>query len=119
MGVVNLDQKFDQFEEFWSPQIVGRLNGQEVKLAKLKGEFIRHQHQEEEELFLVLEGELIMEYDDHKELIKAGEFTIIPRGVYHKPIAHQEVKVLLFEPQGTLNTGDQQNAFTKRDLPTL
>jgi mannose-6-phosphate isomerase-like protein (cupin superfamily) len=119
MAVINLNSKFEQFQEFWSPQIVGRLNGQELKLARLKGEFVRHQHENEDEMFLVLEGELLMQYDDRQELIKAGEFVIVPRGVYHQPIAKNEVKVMLFEPQGTLNTGDQEHELTKRDLPLL
>ena len=119
MKSVNLASKFDLFSEHWSPKIVGELNGQQVKLAKLKGEFVRHQHENEDELFFVVDGQLLMEYDDHTETINPGEFIIVPRGVYHKPIAKEEVKVMLFEPATTLNTGDAQSSLTKKDLDSL
>ena len=119
MKSINLESKFEQINEHWSPKIAGELNGQQVKLAKLKGEFVRHQHEEEDELFFVVEGQLLMEFDDRTETINAREFIIVPRGVYHKPIAKEEVKVMLFEPASTLNTGDTDSAFTKRQLDRI
>lgn len=119
MKSVNLAAKFNLFSEHWSPKIVGELNGQQVKLARLKGEFVRHQHEDEDELFFVVEGQLLMEYDDHTETINPGEFIIVPRGVYHKPIAKEEVKVMLFEPASTLNTGDAESSLAMKDLESL
>lgn len=119
--IVNLAEKFSAIGEHWSPRIVGELNGQEVRLAKLKGEFIWHHHEHEDELFLVVRGQLVLRVreDDGKEesfTIKPGEFIIIPRGVEHLPVADDEVEVLLFEPASTLNTGQLRNERTK---PTL
>lgn len=119
MDKVNLSEKLALFSDYWSPRIVGELNGQHVKLAKLKGEFIWHQHEQEDEMFLVLEGRLRMELRDQVLELEAGEFVIIPRGTEHRPVAAEEVAVLLFEPVGTLNTGDQQHAFTKSDLESI
>lgn len=113
---VNISQKFSLFSDYWNPRIVGELNGQQVKLVRLQGEFVMHKHDEEDELFLVIEGVLKMELEQETLVIHAGEFVIIPKGVNHKPVAEQEVKVLLFEPAGTLNTGNTENQFTVRDL---
>ena len=96
--------------------IIGELNGQHVKAAKLKGEFPGHFHENEDELFFVVSGRLRIEFEDYERIIKPGEFIIIPKGAYHKPIAEEEVKVILFEPESTLNTGNIDNDFTKRDL---
>jgi mannose-6-phosphate isomerase-like protein (cupin superfamily) len=112
MDVVNLSQKFDLFQEHWSPRIVGELNDSYVKLAKLKGEFVWHQHENEDELFLVVKGLLQIKLRDRDLLIKEGEFVIIPKGVEHCPVAAEEVQVMLLEPKSTLNTGDQQNERT-------
>jgi mannose-6-phosphate isomerase-like protein (cupin superfamily) len=112
MDIVNLSQKFDLFQEHWSPRIVGELNDSYVKLAKLKGEFVWHQHENEDELFLVVKGRLQIKLRDRELLIKEGEFVIIPKGVEHCPVAAEEVQVLLLEPKSTLNTGDQQNERT-------
>ena len=119
MDKVNLAEKLALFTEHWSPRIVGELNGQHVKLAKLKGEFIWHRHEEEDEMFLVLEGRLRIELRDQVLELEAGEFVIIPRGTEHRPVAAEEVAVLLFEPAGTLNTGDQQHEFTKSHLESI
>ena len=116
MEKVNLAQKFDLFEEYWSPKIVGELNGQHVKLAKLKGGFIWHCHEDEEELFLVLKGRLIIKLRDGDVALNEGEFLVVPRGVEHKPVAEEEVHVLLFEPVGTLNTGNVKGEMTKAEL---
>ena len=106
MEKINLSQKFSLFDDLWSPKIVGELNGQYVKLAKLKGEFVWHHHEAEDEMFLVVKGTLIIEVQDQEDIVlEPGEFAIIPCGVEHKPVAVEEVHVLLFEPQSTLNTG--------------
>ena len=102
---VNLREKLDSFSEHWQPKIVGELNGQHVKLAKLQGEFVWHAHDHEDELFLVLGGTLEMMFRDRTEKVEAGEFIIVPRGVEHCPRADDEVELLLFEPAGTVNTG--------------
>jgi mannose-6-phosphate isomerase-like protein (cupin superfamily) len=116
MTKININEKLHLFSDFWSPKIVGELNDQLVKLAKLKGEFIWHKHLNEDELFYVLEGELKVEFRDRTEKLSAGEMIIIPRGVEHRPIAEHEVKVMLFEPKTTLNTGDKTADFTQEDL---
>jgi mannose-6-phosphate isomerase-like protein (cupin superfamily) len=112
MERVSLDEKFAEFREHWSPRIVGELNGQHVKLAKLQGEFVWHHHEHEDELFLVHRGVLRMEFRDHTVVLGAGDFLIVPRGVEHRPVADEEVEVLLFEPAGTLNTGNVVNERT-------
>lgn len=109
---VNLAQKFDLFQETWSPKIVGELNDAYVKLAKLKGEFLWHQHKDEDELFLVVKGRLLIKLRQQDLWLDEGEFAIIPKGVEHCPIAENEVHVLLLEPKSTLNTGDVQNERT-------
>ncbi len=102
---VNLAEKFAQFSEHWQPRIVGELNGQHVKLSKFQGAFVWHRHEQEDELFLVVRGRFRMELRDGDVELAAGEFFIVPRGVEHRPVADEEVHVLLFEPAGTLNTG--------------
>lgn len=116
---VNLADAFSQFEEHWSPRIVGELNGQHVKLAKLEGPFVWHRHENEDELFLVVKGRLVIELRDGAVTLNAGEFVVIPRGVEHRPVAEEEVHLLLFEPAGTLNTGDIENERTVRTLGRL
>ena len=119
MDVVNLAQKFAQFSEHWSPRIVGELNGKHVKLARLLGEFVWHRHEHEDELFLVVQGRLAMRLRERTLELGPGEFCIVPRGVEHQPVAAQECLVLLFEPAGTLNTGDQREARTVDRPPRL
>jgi mannose-6-phosphate isomerase-like protein (cupin superfamily) len=119
MEKVNLEQKFSLFSEHWSPKIVGELNGQQVKLAKLKGEFVWHQHEHEDELFFVVKGSFNMEFRDRTVLVNENEFLIVPKGVEHRPVALEEVHIMLFEPASTLNTGDQVNALTKKELDRL
>lgn len=116
---VNLKEKFDSFSKPWNPKIVGELNGQLVKIAKFKDEFITHQHEEEDELFLVIEGQIKIELENKTLEINAGEFVIIPRGVQHKPIGVGEAKVLMFEPKSTLNTGNMDNEFTIKKLDEI
>jgi len=119
MEKVNIAEKFSLFNDYYNPRIVGELNNQHVKLAKLKGEFIWHKHDAEDELFLVIKGTLRMEYRDKTVEINEGEFIIVPRGVEHKPVAWEEVHILLFEPASTLNTGNVQNEMTKPELEKL
>ena len=109
---INLQEKLSQIDEFWSPRIVGELNGQHVKLAKLSGEFFWHHHADEDELFLVLDGRLRIRLPDDEVTLDPGECFIVPRGVEHLPIAEPEAHVLLFEPAGTLNTGNVRNERT-------
>ncbi len=115
MKPINLVQKFSQFNDHWNPRIIAELNGQQVKLAKLKGEFVWHSHSEEDELFLVISGELRMEFRDRFELVNPGEIIVIPRGVAHRPVAKEEVSVLLFEPVSTLNTGNADATVLTRN----
>lgn len=116
---INLAEAFSHISSYWAPVVVGELNGQQVKLAKLKGEFLWHHHEQEDELFLVLQGTLLMRLRDRDVHIQAGEFFIVPRGVEHLPIAEQEVHLLLFEPASTLNTGNIRNERTLDELPWL
>jgi mannose-6-phosphate isomerase-like protein (cupin superfamily) len=109
---VVLAEKLSQFTEHWRPKIVGELNGQHVKLAKLQGEFIWHHHAQEDELFLVLQGSLEMQFREGSVFLDPGEFLVVPRGVEHRPVAAEEVSLLLFEPAGTLNTGSAGGART-------
>ncbi len=117
---VNLAEKLALFSEHWSPKIAGELNGQHVKLVRFSGEFVWHHHDTEDELFLVIRGGFRMEYreDGHERSIdlREGEFLIVPRGVEHRPVAAEEVHVLLFEPAGTVNTGNAHDARTVTEL---
>lgn len=116
---VNLAEKFARFAEHWTPKVVGELNGQQVRLAKLLGPFVWHQHEAEDELFLVVKGRLRMELRDRVVELHEGEFLIVPRGVEHRPVADEEVHVLLFEPASTLNTGNTREARTAEQLERL
>ena len=119
MNKVNLRNKLALFSEHWKPKVVGRLNGQLVKLVKFQGEFTWHHHDDEDELFLVVRGRFRMDYADRQEWIEEGEFVIVPRGVEHRPVAEHEAAVLLFEPEATQNTGNQRNEFTVEALDSL
>jgi mannose-6-phosphate isomerase-like protein (cupin superfamily) len=119
MNKVNLHEKFDLIHDHWNPRIAGELNGQQVKLVKLKGEFIWHKHDHEDELFLVVKGEFDMELRDKTITIRENEFIVIPRGIEHRPVAKEEVSVMLFEPASTLNTGDQRNERTRDQLENI
>lgn len=112
MEVINIAAKLDLFTEHWQPRIVGELNDSYVKLVKLKGEFVWHNHENEDELFLVVKGQLTIKLRDRDLLVSEGELIIIPHGVEHCPVADEEVHVLLLEPKTTLNTGDVQNGRT-------
>ena len=119
MDKINILEKFGLFNEHWSPKIVGELNGQQVKLVKFKGEFVFHKHEDEDELFMVIKGKFKMEFQDKFVEVNEGEVLIVPRGVEHKPIAEDEVWVMLFEPASTLNTGNIINERTKTQLQII
>ena len=112
MEKVNLAEKLALFGEHWSPKVVGELNGQHVKLVKFQGEFVWHKHDHEDELFLVVKGRFRMDFRDRQVTLGDGEFLIVPHGVEHRPVAAEEVHVLLFEPASTLNTGDVRDERT-------
>ena len=116
---VNVAQKLSLFDERWSPKIVGELNGQHVKLVKISGEFVWHHHDDEDEMFLVVDGRFRMEFRDRKVWIERGEFIVVPRGVEHKPVAEEETSVMLFEPASTLNTGNVTDEMTVAELDRI
>lgn len=119
MNKVNISDKFAEFDDFYNPKIIGELNGQQVKAVKLKSEFIWHHHENEDELFLVVKGKLKMEFREKTVEVDPGEFIIVPRGIEHRPVADDEVHVLLFEPDSTINTGNIENERTRKDLEKL
>ena len=119
MQKVNLIEKFDQIDEYWSPRIAGELNGQQIKIAKLKGEFIWHHHETQDEFFMVFKGSLIILLPDQQINLDEGEFFIVPHGVEHKPVAEEEAWVMMFEPAGTLNTGNVRSDLTKEALENI
>ena len=116
MNTVNLAEKFSSFCDRWSPKIIGELNDFYVKAVKLKGEFIWHHHEREDEMFLVTKGTLRMRFRDREAVIREGEFLIVPHGIEHLPVAEDEVHVVLFEPKSTLNTGNVTNERTVAQL---
>lgn len=116
---VNLQSKLKTFNEYWTPKIVGELNNQFVKIAKFKGEFVMHRHQQEDELFYVIDGKLFIELLDKTLDLNAGEFVIIPKGIEHKPYAPDEVSVMLFEPASTSNTGNTKTELTVSKLDKI
>lgn len=112
MEKVNLKQKFDSFREYWSPKIVGEVNDAYVKLVKLRGEFVWHRHESEDELFLVVKGNIDIRLRDGEVTLREGEMAIVSKGVEHLPVAEEEAHVLLLEPKSTVNTGDVRNERT-------
>lgn len=119
MEPVNLAQKFRLFQDYWHPKIVGEVNDAHLKVVKLKGEFVWHHHEVEDELFLVVKGRLLIKLRDRDLWLNEGEFVVIPKGVEHLPVAEEEVHVLLLEPKSTLNTGNVQNDRTVAELERL
>lgn len=116
---VNISEKFSLFNDYWSPKIAGEINDMHVKFAKLKGEFIWHKHEHEDEMFLVIKGKLLLKFRDKDVHLNEGEFIIVPKGVEHLPIAEEEAHVIFFEPKSTLNTGNEQNDRTMSDLQSI
>ena len=119
MQKVNIQEKLATFSDYWNPRIVGELNGQHVKAVKLKGEFVWHHHDHEDELFLVIKGKLKMEFREKTVEVNPGEFIIVPHGIEHRPVADEEVEMLLFEPASTLNTGNVENERTRKVLEKI
>ena len=119
MQKVNISEKLSLFSDYLNPRIIGELNDHQVKAVKLKGEFVWHKHEHEDEMFLVIKGSLNMELRDQTITINEGEFLIVPKNVEHKPIANEEVHILLIEPATTLNTGNVQNELTRDVLEKL
>lgn len=119
MDRIRLTDKLDRIHERWEPKIVAELNGQHVKLAKIGGAFIWHRHEREDEMFLVLHGRMTMQFRDREVTLEAGDALVVPRGVEHRPVAPEEAHILLFEPAGTLNTGDVRNERTRDRLERL
>ncbi|MCB0580435.1 MAG: cupin domain-containing protein [Phaeodactylibacter sp.] len=119
MNKVNIKEKLSLFSDHWNPRIAGELNGQHVKLVKFRGEFVWHKHEEEDELFYVVEGEFDMQFRDKTVRLREGEFLIVPRGVEHRPVAEEEVAVMLFEPATTVNTGDAGGGLTRKGLDKI
>ena len=116
---VNLSEKLRQVADYWNPKIVGELNDSFVKVVKLKGEFLWHHHEHEDELFLVVKGTLRMRFRDKDVVVREGEFLVVPRGVEHMPVADDEVHVVLLEPKSTLNTGNLRNERTVETLERI
>src|SRR3954464_13458530 len=119
MKVVALQEKFAQFSDHWSPKIVGELNGQLLKLAKFKGEFVWHDHANEDELFFVVRGRFRMDFRDRSVSLSEGEFLVVPRGVEHRPVADEEVEVMLFEPAQIKHTGEVESDLTVHEYQRI
>jgi mannose-6-phosphate isomerase-like protein (cupin superfamily) len=119
MQTVNLAEKFGKIQDYWNPRMLGELNDFAVKAVKLKGEFVWHHHDVEDELFLVMKGTLRMRFRDHEAVVCEGEFVIVPHGVEHMPVAEDEVHLILLEPKSTLNTGNIENERTVRELKRI
>lgn len=113
MQKINLQEKFKLFDELWTPKIIGELNGQHVKIAKVKGEFVWHDHASEDELFMIIKGQLKIQLRKEEILLNEGEIYIVPKGVEHKPIAEEECWILLFEPKQIKHTGLVKDELTK------
>lgn len=119
MQKISLPQKLSLFSDHWNPKIIAELNGQHVKIAKLKGEFIWHTHEHEDELFLVIKGQLKIELRDEVIVLNENEMLVVPKGVEHRPVAEEEVSIMLFEPASTINTGNVPGDYTRKKLEKL
>lgn len=119
MNKISLKEKYELIDEHWDPKIIGSVNDMDVKLAKIQGNFEYHTHQDNDELFYVVEGELIMKYRNSEETIQKGEMVIVPKGVEHKPYAKEETHIMLFEAKDTLNTGDKKSELTKENVERI
>ena len=112
MKSVNLSEKFDKFSDYWAPRVIAEMNDYYFKLVKVKGEFVWHTHDDTDETFIVLDGELIIEFRDKTITLKKGEMIVIPKGVEHKPAAREECQIMIVEPKGVMNTGDADDQLT-------
>ncbi len=119
MDKVNLSDKFARFTDLWSPKVVGQIDGYEIKLVKVAGEFVWHQHDDADEMFLVVDGSLTIQLRDRDVALEAGEFFVVPRGVEHRPVAETECQILVLERAGVVNTGDAVSEYTVRDLERI
>ena len=119
MEIINIAEKLDSFTEHWNPKIIAELNGQEIRIAKLKGEFVWHSHENEDEMFLVIKGKLTISFREGDKVLNEGEFLVVPKGVEHKPSAEEEVSIMLFEPASVLNTGNINNDLTVKNLDRI
>lgn len=119
MHTINIKSKFDIFNDHWSPKVIANLNGQQVKLAKVEGEFVWHDHANEDEMFLIVKGKLKIEFRDRTEYLEEGEMIVVPRGIEHKPIAEEECWVMLFEPAQTKHTGDVEHELTVEECEVI
>lgn len=116
---INLAEKFSQFDDHWNPRILAQINGQDVRIAKVQGTFDWHQHEHEDELFLVIDGLLELRFRDRVEVLSAGEMMVVPKGVEHQPHAQEQCSILLFEPSSTVNTGNVESDRTRYDLEVM
>jgi mannose-6-phosphate isomerase-like protein (cupin superfamily) len=119
MHRINLEEKLSRFSDTWNPKIIGELNGQQVKLVRIRGEFVWHAHDNEDELFFVIKGSFRMDFRDKSVVLSENDMIIVPRGVEHRPVAEEEACIMLFEPSSTLNTGNTENKFTKKELEII
>lgn len=120
MENINIKEKFSKIDKYWTPYIIGELNGQYVKIAKVKGDFVWHKHENEDELFMVFQGTLLVDFKDKTVELSEGETLIVPKGIDHRPRTNgEEVHILMFEPKSTLNTGNHENDITIKDLEWL
>lgn len=119
MDKININEKLSLFTEYWSPKIIGEVNDSHVKLAKFKGDFVWHTHENEDEMFYVLKGKLTIKFEEKDVQINEGECIVIPKGVAHMPVAPEEVHIMLIEPKTTLNTGDVVNEKTVSNLKKI
>jgi mannose-6-phosphate isomerase-like protein (cupin superfamily) len=114
-SAINLNEKFDKFSEHWSPKIIAQMNDYHFKLVKFQGDFVLHSHADTDEIFIVIEGQMSIDFPDGRVNLKAGEMFVVPKGAEHKPFAEKECKIMLVEPAGTVNTGDSGGEMTAKD----
>lgn len=119
MNTINIKSKFEEFNDHWSPKVIATLNGQHVKLAKVKGEFVWHDHANEDEMFLIIKGSLKIEFRNKTEYLEEGEMIVVPRGVAHNPVAEEECWLMLFEPAETKHTGDVEHELTVKEYEVI
>ncbi len=112
MNSINVNEKLGLINDLWKPRVIAELNGQQVKISKVKGEFVWHDHKDEDELFYILKGKMIMEFRDRKVEVNEGEMIVVPKGVEHRPVAEEEVWMMLFEPQNIKHTGNIKSDLT-------
>ncbi|MFT4576735.1 MAG: mannose-6-phosphate isomerase-like protein (cupin superfamily) [Polaribacter sp.] len=119
MKSINISNKLDLIKDLWNPRVIAELNGQQIKISKVKGEFVWHDHKNEDELFIIIKGSLKMMFRDRTEIVNEGEMIMVPKGVEHKPVADKEVWMMLFEPENTKHTGDVESELTIKDYEKI